>query len=124
MSWLSNVLSGSFTQRHRVRRVKFRNSNFGIRIFPTPRPQRPSTSCSGQALRGELSETFRIGELENGKEQINENVYDAHSTYCSADSYVHRDIPVRVPIETGVRRECGGNHRYASDTPLGRRRGA
>ncbi len=27
-------------QRHRVRRVKFRNSNFGIRIFLTPRPQR------------------------------------------------------------------------------------
>src|SRR4029077_16524248 len=32
-------------QRPRVRRVKLRNSN-----FPT---QRPSTSCSGQALRGE-----------------------------------------------------------------------
>jgi NitT/TauT family transport system substrate-binding protein len=27
-------------QSHRVRRVKFRNSNFGIRIFLTPRPQR------------------------------------------------------------------------------------
>jgi NitT/TauT family transport system substrate-binding protein len=27
-------------QRHRVRRAKFRNSNFGFRIFPTSRPQR------------------------------------------------------------------------------------
>src|SRR5262249_12658435 len=94
MSWL---LSGYAPQRHGVRRVKFRNSNFGIRIFPTPRPQR---------LRGELSETFRIGELENGKEQINEKVFTAHSAGCVPGLCIARGLLARFFVETGIRQKC------------------
>ena len=34
------------------------------------------------------------------------------------------DIPVQFPVETGIRQECGGNHRHAPDTPVCRRCGA
>ena len=33
-------------------------------------------------------------------------------------------IPARVPVETGIRQECGGDHRQALDTNVLRRRGA